>query len=895
VTPPVRRVGTGWLLLLAVAAACGPAPDAARDPFTTADSLLALRRFPQAHPEFRRLRDSLQTAGDTAGWWKAQLWWGQTLMRLGRADSSEAAIARALDLAGSDPSRRGWTLWLRCGLSARLGRFDRSMEDCAAARALAERAGDGELLARLHFQLGTIYSRRGLYRLSVPETERALELERRHGRIPHQLAGVLNSMGIEYAAVGRLPEAAAAYEEGLAITRRLADTSTMGVLLSNLAALRSYVGRLDQAIALMEESLRNAIAVGDSSSMAYARNSLADYRLRAGDRRAARAHLEASLRIGESQVPAVYRVVAVVNLGLIELAEGRTEAARATLERALPLALAGGFQRERFAVHSGLARLALGRGDRAAARRHTGLARAVADSTGSPDLELRAAELEGRLRESEGGADAAAASFLRALDLLESWRGRLALGDLSLGIVEPRWSVYEGAIRSLLATGGAAAAFEVAERARARMLLELMAEREAVDRGDPGALLKQRLRRTHQQLSGAGDSARAALEAEIAAVTDSLARMEQAELARDPRVAARYPRPASLERIRAALLPDRGAALFSVFWGDSAVYGWWVTRDSVAARRLGRADSLAPALDFLHQSVARAGTGRLWEAAALRVWQALLAPFGVAVPARLYAVVDGPLARVPLEVLLPAPGAAPLGAVREVVYGPSASVLAALAGAPRRGAWERGMLAVGNPGGTPPAVGLTRDEPALDLPHAEREARAIQRLYARAGADLLVGRRATVSRWLDLRPARYRYLHFAAHARADDREPDGSRLFLAGGSLDLPAIRALDLSADLVTLSACETALGRQVRGEGVMGLAHAFLAAGARSTVVTLWPVGDRAAAAFMTEFHRAVQAGRAPAAALRDLRARWAAGGGEVAHPAAWAAFVLLGAPAS
>jgi CHAT domain-containing protein len=893
-TLQARLVGTSGLLLLAAVAACAPGRDAARDPFATADSLLALRRFAQAHPHYRRLRDSFEVAADTARWWKAQLWWGQTLMRLGRTDSSEAAIARALELAGADPSRRGWTLWLRCGLWSRLGRFDRSLEDCGAARTLAEQAKDGDLLARLHFQMGTIYSRRGLYRLSVAETERALELERRHGRIPHQLAGVLNSMGIEYAAVGRLREAAASYEEGLAITRRLADTSTMGVLLSNLAALRSYTGRLDQAIELMQESLRNAVAVGDSSAMVYARNSLADYYLRSGDRRAARAHLEASLQIGETQVPAVFRVVAIVNLGLLELAEGRADAARGTLERALPPALAGGFQRERFDIHAGLARLAMARRDRATARQHTGLARAVADSTGSPDLELRAAELEGRLRESEGAADVAA-PFLRAIDLLESWRGRLALGDLSLGIVEPRWSVYEGAIRTLLAAGHPAAAFEVAERARARMLLELMAEREAEDRGEPVAQLKQRLRGTYQQLDGAADSVRQALDAEIAALTDSLVALERTELARDPRAAARYPRPATLARIRTALLPGPDAALFSLFWGDSAVYGWWVTRDTVVAGRLGRADSLEPALDFLQQSVARAGTGRLWERAATRAWHALLAPLGAVVPARLYAVVDGPVARVPLEVLVPAPGAAPLGVGHEVLYGPSASVLAVLAEAPPRDGWERAMLAVGNPhGGRPsPASEGSRGQPALDLPYAEREARAIQGLYADEGADLLVGRRATVARWLDQRPGRYRYLHFAAHARADDREPDGSRLFLAGGSLDLPAIRALDLAADLVTLSACETALGRRVRGEGVLGLAHAFLAAGARSTVVTLWPVADREAAEFMTVFHRALRAGWPPAAALREVRARWASGGGERAHPSAWASFILLGAP--
>jgi CHAT domain-containing protein len=887
-----RRGLSGAALFLAVA--CQSPPSGERSPFAAADSLRDERRWARAHPHYRQLRDSFATTQDTAGWWRAQAWWAYTLMRLGRTDSSAAALGEAFALAGADSSRQGWTYWLRCALSSRLGRFEAALADCRRARDLAEGSGDGELLARVHFQQGTLYSRRALYRLSVAETERALELERRHGRSRQQLAGVLNSMGIEYAAVGRLRDATDAYEEGLAVARGVSDTSTAGVIISNLAALRAYTGRLDQAIQLMQEALGYAAAVGDSASIVYARNSLADYHRKAGNRAEARAQLTASLAVGAAQVPAVYRLIAFVNLGLIEMAEGQATEAQATLERALPLAAAGGFGLERFQIHSALARLALARRDLASARRQTGMARVIADSIASPDVEVRALELEGRLREAEGRGDAPG-RFLEAIDLLESWRGRLALGDLALGIVEPRWSVYEGAVRTLLQAGDAEAAFTVAERARARLLLEIMAERQAEGQGQVAAALKQRLRERYQERSGTTDSLRRGLDAEIAALTDSLASLEAVDLARDPGAAARYPRPASLSRVRAALLADGNPAILSMFWGDSAVYAWWVTRDAILARRLGPADSLATTLDFLRLSMARPGADSLWVTAAARAWEQLIAPFNAALPSRIYAVTDGPAAGIPIEVLLPRRSAPPLGASAEIVYGPSASVLAALADAPPR-RWERAMLAVGNPrvSGGPPASSrrAPRVDPVIELPHAEAEARAISDLYAADGADLLLGRRATVERWLERRPGRYRYLHFAAHARADDREPDGSRLFLANGALDPPAIRRLTLSADLVTLSACETALGRQVRGEGVMGLAQAFLAAGARSTLVTLWPVSDRSAAEFMAEFYREVRAGAAPAAALAAVRRRRVEAGGPAAHPSSWAPFVLLGA---
>lgn len=174
------------------------------------------------------------------------------------------------------------------------------------------------------------------------------------------------------------------------------------------------------------------------------------------------------------------------------------------------------------------------------------------------------------------------------------------------------------------------------------------------------------------------------------------------------------------------------------------------------------------------------------------------------------------------------------------------------------------------------------------LPYALEESRRIADLYRAEGADLLLGRQATAANWLDHRPARYRYLHFAAHAVVDDRRPDRTALILADGAFDLGRIRASRIDADLVTLSACETALGKRVRGEGVIGLPHAFLSAGAHGVVVSLWRVRDRAAGEFMTAFYAQLRNGDSPAAALTEVRRGLIARG---AHPADWASFVLVG----
>jgi CHAT domain-containing protein len=316
----------------------------------------------------------------------------------------------------------------------------------------------------------------------------------------------------------------------------------------------------------------------------------------------------------------------------------------------------------------------------------------------------------------------------------------------------------------------------------------------------------------------------------------------------------------------------------------------------VRAARLGSADSLAALLSFLRQTLETPTRDSLWIRAARRAYAALVAPLGDDGAGQLLVIPDGPLSHVPLEVLVPPGASRPWGADRRFTYGPSASVLLALARAPRAGGWERAVLAVGNPAGggaaAAPAAVRGSDGPLAPLPYAEEEARAIRDLFRDQGADLLVGRDATLGRWRADGPARYRYLHFAAHAVVSDRQPERTGLVLADGDLDLAAIHRLALHSELVTLSACETALGRRVRGEGVIGLPHAFLASGARGVVVTLWRVADRSTADFMREFYGELHAGQAPADALLSVRRRWIRAGGPRAHPYYWAPFVVVGA---
>jgi CHAT domain-containing protein len=252
---------------------------------------------------------------------------------------------------------------------------------------------------------------------------------------------------------------------------------------------------------------------------------------------------------------------------------------------------------------------------------------------------------------------------------------------------------------------------------------------------------------------------------------------------------------------------------------------------------------------------------------------------------------DGPLHFVPFAALPLGSGALLVEKV-PVHVAPSATVFAELASRPRPGATR--VAAFADPL-DPPAAGA---ETALrPLPGTRREAAALREVYGDA-VTLRLGADATEERVKALGPE-VSHLHLACHGLVDPRSPLDSSLALSApapgaaedGRLQAwEVIEQLRLHADLVVLSACDTALGEELPGEGVLGLAYAFQLAGARSVLSTQWTVEDASAARLVERFYRGLHGGLDAAAALRAAqlatRRRPA-----TAHPYYWASFQLDG----
>jgi CHAT domain-containing protein len=181
------------------------------------------------------------------------------------------------------------------------------------------------------------------------------------------------------------------------------------------------------------------------------------------------------------------------------------------------------------------------------------------------------------------------------------------------------------------------------------------------------------------------------------------------------------------------------------------------------------------------------------------------------------------------------------------------------------------------------------------LPYSAIEARAVVRAFEGADVIELTGFNATARRVIELPKRNLHVLHFATHAVARKDAPEQSALFLsefaADGSplardrLTTDDIVRSGLRADVVVLSGCATGDGRELRGEGVLGLTYGFLANGSSTVVASLWPVEDALTARFMEEFYAAYRASGSAADALRAAQLRTRGSGAE----SVWSSFVV------
>lgn len=879
--------------------------------------------------------------------------------------------------------------WVRCeealGLWRSLGdTFDEALTGHVMAilqlqrgeiRAAAERL---EQLLEVWRQLGDVYRQavtlqnRGVALEALGERPKALESFSEALRLfqqaqdPKGEGAVLNSLGRMHDVLGDKEKALEFYARALPLRRQTGDRIGLGATLNNLGLVYAALGEARKALGYYQEASALWKELGERRGQGMTLNNLGMAHLRLGETAAAQRAFEAALLVAREGGNREAEALSLHNIGGVHASAGRHDRALELFAQALGLwrALEDRPHEAFTLVNLGVARARLGHGEEA----QTDLAMALdlSRAVHSPTVEARALVGLAEIERARGLLSEAQAHLEQSLSIVESMRARTGGDELRtsyFATVRPQYEAYIDVLmerhRIDPRAGFDIRALEASERARARGLLDLLAEA-AIDvrRGvDPELKaretgLKTRLSALQSRLVRAyaartPDPARtAALEAELEKTWSEQEALQQEIRRRNPAYGTlRYPVPPTAEGIRGLL--DEGTVLLEYALGSGASYLFVVTRGGISSHRLPPEAELADLVAALQERL-RAGPARrvgAFAQPALRLYEVLLAPAARSLEGkgRLLIVPDGILHRLPFEALLtesPRAGAdfPTLSYVLrrfEVAYVPSAGVLASLyreSGARAEGSSmpapepspraaptakaRPAFLAFADPvfgtaeTGRAKARGIEDPEDlvrsalvrdgGLRLPRLQgsgREVDAIAGLLPRGRAALYLREKATEESVKGSGGARW--LHFATHALVSESEPRSSSLVLTldedpseDGLLQVHEVFNLELRSDLVVLSACETGLGRGVRGEGLVGLARAFFYAGASSLVVSLWQVHDRSTADLMVRFYRHLFGGKDKAVALREAKLALLADPRR-AHPYHWAPFVLLGLP--
>ena len=529
-------------------------------------------------------------------------------------------------------------------------------------------------------------------------------------------------------------------------------------------------------------------------------------------------------------------------------------------------------------------------------------AEAALGLNGDPDLQWQIYFGRALAQEARGDKTAAIASLVAAVKLIESVRNRLQEQRFRAGYVEDKYEVYIELVRLQLEQGRTADAFSTAERLRARSFSEqtggwssISAQRRPTDvpkRSSASASVNCSApspTRTSRWVRRAGRELVAKFSQELA-----LAEQEYQVVSRRSRgraVARRgNARGAARRRERSRPGSKRTRPCWSTWSDASSLMVFVVTRQRVSAKTtpLRRAD-LSARIALLRDLIRRPGDDR-WIKPAASLSAALLAPIeadGLLRGMRhLYVVPHGALNYLPFA-LLPsadARGETLLIDRYTVAHLPAAAVLLP---DNRATSGPQSLLAMA------PARSRLR--------YAPEEARSIDALY-QPNSHLLVGGGATESSFKKL-AGDFRVLHLATHGYFNKLNPLLSGLELEAddaddGLLQVHEVLGLRLDADLVTLSACETALGSGYfaevpAGDDFVGMTRAFLSAGSASVMATLWEVDDRASVRLMKRFYERLNApahGRDKAQALADAQREFQRSA-ELGHPYYWAPFILVG----
>ncbi len=876
-------------------------------------------------------------------------------------------------------------------------------------RAAQNRTGEANMLTNM----GVTYADLGENQLALEHYNQALpiwrEINRRDGEVT-----VLQNIGETYDRMAEKQKALDYYNQALDLIRPHGAKTIEGPIMTNLATLYMTLGDKQKALDYYLRSLEIHRAANNRTVEADALHLLGFLHFEMDENQKALEYLGQALPLWRQLQDKRGEAITLTATGMVYHSMGESEKSLDNSTQALPLHRAVGNRAGEARTLITLGLLLSESGEKQKAVEHFNQALELSRAISDPTLEAEAHYEIARANLDSGSPEDARKRIEETLRIVESLRTKVESQELRTSYFATVQKFYDFYIELMMRMherqpdkGFDGEALQASERARARSLLEILAEANANIREDVAPALIERERALQQQLNGKADALARLFAARPTPEQVDALRKEidalnaqhhdvRAEIRRaSPRYAAlTQPAPLTLREIQQQAL-DGDTLLLEYSLGEERSFLWAVSRTKITSYVLPPRSEIEMAarqayelLSKPNRAYRQSGEQRRLkhkksdapvdeETAAIEIFYALsdmlLKPVASQLGAkRLLIVAEGALQYVPFAAL-PKPagseqravGVGPKSARRskgprppqtatncslptancplivdhEIISLPSASTLAVLRretggrkSAPKTLAviadpvFEKddervktvtvassGQSAERKEAATAPTVAEERlikhlkkssgqpDAPRITrLPFTRQEAEQIASLAPESerkqALDFAASRATAMANDL----GQYRFVHFATHGYLDSDRPELSALVLSlvdekgsqqSGFLYAHEVYNLKLPAEVVVLSACETGLGKEIKGEGLVRLTRGFMYAGAPRVVVSLWSVNDKATADLMSKFYRKMLTdGERPASALRAAQVemwkqqQWQA-------PYYWAAFVLQG----
>ena len=785
-------------------------------------------------------------------------------------------------------------------------------------RAQGDRKGESNDMGNL----GLVYQSLGEYDKAMSFYQKALDIQRelgyREGEA-YQLGGLADL----YMLQGDYARAVQTYQEAFEIHRDIGHIRGQATWQEALGETYAAVGDFNRALDNFQSALNLHKSIGNRSGEAETLTKIGCAYLKTDKTQPARDYFEQALKIHAELGEKWGECVDLGNLAFVYSLEKDSKRALSTWEKAVRQAQELGARRLQAWLQLQLGDFyrQVGETDKAAKVYEQGLS--VTESLFAPELRWQLYYGRGQLWESSGDDEQAYYSYHGALSVIEEIRGKAGVEEMKAGVMHDRFEVYQAMVLLLLRMGRIEEAPEYSERARSRTLLDVVGNAKIIDRDtasqeliDKERALRAKITKLTSQISTdpeAGQKVRGAADEVYHRSLQKAQRDYQHLLIdlrlRNPEYAALLDvSPLSSTQIQRLL--DENSVLLEYLVTENNIIIFIVTDDNVHVVNIpeGEESVYGRIALFRGMAVRRMDKEKLdetfWIKPLQRLYQLLIAPVRdqgyLAGKRHLIIIPHGLLHYLPFQVLISHGDIEDKNGVErprfliedyEISYAPSASVL--------RFCQQKNTERFDD-------LLLLAPQTSV-LPLSKREVMEVADTFGKS-ASYYLDKKATET-LVKNQSDRYDLLHFATTAHFNNANPLFSRLDLArseldDGYLEVNEIFRLDMNANLVTLSACRTALGsgytgKYPQGDDLVSLTRAFLYAGTPSVVASLWEVADASTAELMQAFYRylnTMNKAQALAQAQRDMIADRISdnkkkGKLHYSHPYYWAPFVLVG----